>query len=299
MSITIAVAGATGSLGGRIVSELRARGAAVTALVRSGTPPDKLAGLEGAGAKVAQVDMGSVAEIAKACSGAACLVSAVQGLRDVIVDLQTKLLEGAVAARVGRFIPSDFSIDFNKLQPGSNRNLDLRREFHQKLDRAPVAATSIFNGAFGELLTSRMPLLDLAGRRVTYWGSADQKLDFTTMDDTAAFTAAVATDETAPRILRIAGDQISARELAALAGELRKETFALVRLGNVENLAEIIKRERAADPTSEAKPFPRWQANQYMHNMFSGLAKLDPVDNARYGKSSWTTARDLILKASS
>jgi hypothetical protein len=37
---------------------------------------------------------------------------------------------------------------------------------------------------------------------------------------------------------------------------------------------------------------------QYMHNMFSGLAKLDPIDNARYPGIHWTTARELIAHRS-
>jgi len=40
------------------------------------------------------------------------VVSALAGLRDVIVETQAALLDAAIKARVPRFIPSDFSIDF-------------------------------------------------------------------------------------------------------------------------------------------------------------------------------------------
>jgi len=63
-------------------------------------------------------------------------VSALAGLRDVIVEAQTVLLDAAIKAGVPRFIPSDDSIDFTKFPAGENRNLDLRREFHQRLDKA-------------------------------------------------------------------------------------------------------------------------------------------------------------------
>jgi nucleoside-diphosphate-sugar epimerase len=294
MTTTIAVAGATGNLGGRIVSALLERGAHVCALVRTGTDSDKSEKLEHRGAKVARVDMSRVSELARACAGASCVVSALQGLRDVIVDVQSVLLDAAVAAGVPRFVPSDYSIDFTKLPAGENRNLDLRRAIHERLDKASIAATSILNGAFSELLISRMPLLDLDAKRVSYWGNADQRMDFTTIDNTAAFTAAAALDASAPRILRIAGDQKSARELAAVAGEVTNAKFELVRLGSLDELAALIKRDRAADPESEQKPYPRWQGMQYMHNMFSGRAKLEPLDNDRYGNMQWTTARDVI-----
>ena len=68
-----------------------------------------------------------------ACSRASCVVSALQGLRDVIVETQTVLLDAAIKAEVPRFIPSDYSIDFTKFPPGENRNLDLRRDFHNCL----------------------------------------------------------------------------------------------------------------------------------------------------------------------
>jgi hypothetical protein len=65
-----------------------------------------------------------------------------------------------------RFIPSDYCIDFTKLPPGTNRNLDLRREFHERLDRAPIAATSILNGRFADMLTGQAPIVLFKFKRV-------------------------------------------------------------------------------------------------------------------------------------
>ena len=56
-------------------------------------------------------------------------------------------------------IPSDYSIDFTKFKDGENRNLDLRREFHQYLDSTSIAATSIFNGAFMDMLCNEIPMI--------------------------------------------------------------------------------------------------------------------------------------------
>ena len=74
-----------------------------------------------------------------------------------------------------------------------------------RVDVAPIRVTSILNGAFMDMLGAEMPLIQRRLRRVLYWGSADQPLDFTTKDDVAAYTAAAALDDTTPRILRIAG----------------------------------------------------------------------------------------------
>jgi nucleoside-diphosphate-sugar epimerase len=290
---TIVLAGATGNLGGRIARALRERGACVRALVRRSAARDKLERLQELGVAIACVELTSASEVTQACSGASCVVSALQGLRDVIVDRQRVLLDAAVASGVARFIPSDYSIDFTRFPPGENRNLDLRRDFHTFLDKTPISATTIFNGAFAELLTGQMPLILFKLKRVLYWGNADQRMDFTTVDDTAAFTASAALDPSTPRFLRVAGDALSARELAAIVSEVTGTTFRLFRAGGLGMLGTLIKVARAVAP-GEKELYPAWQGMQYMRNMFDGRAKLEPLDNDRYPAVRWTTAREVL-----
>jgi uncharacterized protein YbjT (DUF2867 family) len=291
MATTIVVAGATGNLG--IVEALRKRRATVRAVVRVDTASQKIEKLDQLGVVTAKVDMHDLRDVTKACEGASCVVSVLAGLREAIVTAQTVLLDAAVQAGVPRFIPSDFSSDFTKLPPGENRNFDLRREFRDYLQKAPIAATSIFNGAFAELLLSQMRLVDLKTKRVTYWENPDQRMNFTTMDDTAAFTADAALDLSGPRDLHIAGDEKSARELATLLSEIKKEPFELVRAGGLDELATMIERLRAKDPDTTSL-YPQWQGMQYMHGMFSGRGRADHLDNDRYPGRTWTTIRDLL-----
>ena len=293
MTKTIAVAGATGELGKRVVHALLARGASVQALVRGRSDQQKVDALQSAGATIVVLD--DVPATARILAGTSCLVSTLAGLRENIVEAQSALLDSAVKAGIPRFIPSDFSADFTKLSPGENRNLDLRREFHAKLDSARIKATSILNGMFADILaTPYSPFFDFKAHRVNYWGSPDQKLDFTTMDDTAAFTAAAALDETTPKVLRIAGDQISAREMAAAASDATGSTFSLFRLGTVDELGQTIVEARKADTTAESNVYAPFQLMQYTHNMASGRAKLDTVDNGRYADLTWTRVKDLL-----
>jgi nucleoside-diphosphate-sugar epimerase len=293
MKKIILVAGATGNLGARIINALLDRGAEVRAVVRSGCDIEKLNKLEKLEVKIFTVNMSNVEEISNACLGVFCVVSALQGLQEVIVDTQRVLLDAAIAAGVPRFIPSDYSIDFTKFPPGENRNLDLRRDFHKYLDKTSISATTIFNGAFAELLTGQMPLIFFKLKRILYWGNADQRMDFTTMDDTAAFTANVALDPSTPRILRIAGDQVSARELTAVMSEVTGKKFHLLRAGGLGMLGTLIKVARMIAP-GEKEAYPAWQGMQYMRNMFDGLAKLEPLDNDRYPNMHWTTLRDVL-----
>jgi uncharacterized protein YbjT (DUF2867 family) len=290
---TILLAGATGDLGGRIARALAGRGAPVRALVRPGTRPDKLAELRALGAEIAEAEYGDAAALRRACEGAGCVVSALSGLEDVLVEAQTRLLEAAVAAGVPRFIPSDFAIDFTKLPPGSNRNLDLRRAFKERLDRAPIAATSVLCGAFMDMLTGVAPFILFKRRRVLYWQNADQRMDFTTKNDTAAFTAAAAMDPSTPRILRIAGDSPSARELAALMTEISGEPYRLLRAGRLRTLGVLIRIARTVAPQRD-ELYPAWQGMQYMRDMYDGRGQLQPLDNGRYPELRWTSAREVL-----
>jgi len=295
MKPTILVAGGTGNLGGRIVKALIKRGAEVRAIVRNGRKPEKIAKLTELGAKVVTVDMSDVEQLRQACQGASCVVSALAGLHDTIVDSQSKLLDAAIAAGVSRFIPSDYSSDFTKLPAGENRNFDLRKEFHQYLDKSLIATTSILNGAFADILSYGTPLYNFKNYSVGYWGDkSDWKIDFTTMDDTADYTAAAAIDPSTPKILRIASFQISPNELVAVGTEVKQQEFKLIPMGSMEDFSASNKQERSANPEGEKELYPSWQGKQYLHSMFS--VQNTPLDNERYPDVQWTSAIDVLAK---
>jgi nucleoside-diphosphate-sugar epimerase len=289
----IVLAGGTGDLGARIASALGRTGAEVRTLVRTGTADSKMSTLRASGSTPTEVDFADSASLARACAGAACIVSALNGLVPIIVELQGQLLDAAVAAGVSRFMPSDFSLDFTRTIPGENRNMDLRRAFMTRIDRAPIRATSVLNGAFAELLTGDAPIVLHKVRRILHWGDADQPMDFTTKDDVADYAAQVALDVDAPRFSRIAGDVVSARDLAAIMTRLSGQRYKTFRAGGIGRLGTVIRIARAVSPDTDA-PFPAWQGMQYLRDMASGRGKLSPLDNDRYAKTDWTRAEDIL-----
>lgn len=289
----IVVAGGTGNLGSRIVKALIGKGAEVRVLVRSSSDKKRVSYLEKMGAEVITVDMTNEQEIATACIGATCVVSALAGLQDTVIVAQKLLLNAAIIAGVPRFIPSDYSLDFTKLKDGENRNLDLRRDFHTYLDSTSISATSIFNGAFMDMLTNEIPMVIFKKKLVIYWGNADHKIGFTTLDDTAMFTANVALDKSTPRYLRIAGDQISAREIRGVMSELSGQKYRLLKTGGLGLLSIIIKIAKLFSP-SKNQLYPAWQGMQYMRNMMDERSTLESTDNNRYSDMKWTTVKELI-----
>lgn len=293
MNTTIAILGATGNLGARIVKSLIEKRAVVRAIVRSSSEDDdKTEKLRQSGVEVIMADMSNQDELATALTGASAVVSALQGLKDVIVDTQSIVLKAAIDAGVPRFIPSDFCTDFTKLRPGENRNFDLRREFFNIIDNSTIKATSIFNGAFADILAYSAPFVDIKNKKIGYWENPDWKIDITSMDNTAAFTANAALDESAPRKLLIAGFQISAKELQVLASEVFGTPFTLTNLGSVADLAANNKKERADHPEGEKEVYASWQGTQYLHSMFS--AHHEQLDNDRYPGINWTGANEIL-----
>ena len=293
MNKTILVAGATGNLGGRIVDALLEQGANVRAVVRAESSLGAGGRLREKGVEIKQANFSDVSEVAGACAGADCVVSALSGLREVIIDAQKGLLDGAVAAGVPRFIPSDFSLDFTELAVGKNRNLDLRREFHTILDDAPIKATTVFNGAFMDLLTMEMPLILYRFKRILYWGASSVKMDLTTMDNAANFTAHVALDDETPRFLRIAGDRVSAKDVRDVMTAITDKNFKLFRAGSIGLLDVIIKVAKFLFP-SKNNLYPAWQGMQYMRDMMEGRAEFVPLDNDRYSEIDWTSAEEFL-----
>ncbi len=283
----VVLAGAGGDLGHRIALSLVARGATVRALVRPDAGDAARQRIAATGAEVHAAEIAGTAAVNSIFVGADCVVSALNGLRAVIVDRQEALLAAAVTAGVPRFISSDYSADFTKTIPGENRNFDLRREFMARADRAPIKVTSILNGAFMDMLGAAMPIIQPGIHRVIHWGSADQLLDFTTKDNVAAYVAAAANDAVTPRILRIAGQSLSARELAAILTSVTGSRYRTFRVGGMGALGLMIRiGKRVAPQPNEA--FPPWQGMQYMRDMFSGRGKLEPLNNDRYPGLRWT-----------
>ena len=293
MENTILVAGATGNLGERIVKALLKRGASVRIITRPESDPKKVGLLQELGATVVQIEHWNTEELTRACKGTSCVVSVLAGLRDVIIDAQKILLDAAIIAGVPRFIPSDYSLDFTRFSKGENRNLDLRREFHSYLDARPIHATSIFNGAFMDMLTNEMPLIFFKRKLILYWGKADFHWGFTTMDNTAEYTACAAMDDSTPRYLRIAGDRISPREVKNLMGEITGDPHSSIRPGGKRLLGFLIKVARLMAP-GKKELYPAWQGMQYMHNMIDERSTIKQLDNDRYKGIEWIPVKRML-----
>jgi nucleoside-diphosphate-sugar epimerase len=295
MSKTTLVAGATGNLGGKIVNALIERGATIKAIVRSETSIEKITALQHKGVEVIKLNMQDKTAVADACTEVDCVVSALSGLADVIIDTQKILVDAAIVAKVPKFIPSDFSLDFTNLEHGRNRNLDLRRTFHEYLDKLPIRVTTIFNGAFMDLLKEEMPLILYKFNRILSWGDATVKMDFTTMDDVATYTAWAAMDADTPRYLRIAGDNVNVADVRNIMTEITGKKYRIFKPGGIARLNSFIGLAKFFSKNT-TDLYPAWQGMQYMRDMMEGKAVISNHDNDRYPGVPWTNIKNFLSK---
>ena len=229
------------------------------------------------------------------CEGVDVVVSAV-GNSEVTVPGQKHLIDAAKQQGVKRFIPSDYSVDYRKLDYGDNDNLDKRKEVLEYLQQSDLAYALILNGAFMDNVgTSYMPQFDLEHQIFQYWGDGDTPLDFTTTDDTAKYVAEAVSDSgLVSTALEVAGDVLTAKQLKAAYEEATANQLIAKPLDSVAKLQAWI----AAKKPSASSPI-EYIPQRYEYTMVSGKGKLDRIQNDRYPHIKPLTVKQFLSKRES
>lgn len=292
---TVLVAGATGTLGSRIAHHLaRQPDVGLRLLVRPGwdTHPDKkerVAPLVAAGAETVVGDVTDPDSLTEATHGVDTVVSALQGQREVIVDGQVALARAAVADGVRRFIPSDFAIDLFNAPEGAPQ-FEIRKEADRIIDELPMDVLHVLNGAFMDMMFNpAFPgIVDVDNGVVRFWGTGHEPFDAATVEDTARFTARLATDPTVgPGVYGVSGGPVTHRQIVRVLSEVTGQRVEPHPLGDEAELRSRI--EARANP---------WDSlyDWYSLAMLSTPPLTEP-DNERYDDAQPTTVADYLRSA--
>jgi uncharacterized protein YbjT (DUF2867 family) len=284
---TVLLAGATGMLGNRIAGHLLDQpDVALRLLVRPGGAADALVAR---GAEVVTGDVTDAASLDAATRGVDVVVSALQGGPDVIVDGQIALAEAAARNGVRRFLPSDFAIDLFSAPEGAPQ-FDMRRRADRAIDALPLEVAHVLNGGFMDMMLdpSTAGLIDVDAGAVMLWGTGDEPFNLTTVDDTARFTARIATDPADVSGVRyLSGAETT---FNAIIGETERITGATLTrnvLGSADDLRRITAE--ADDPWSVVM---QW----YLLSMLT-VAPFPDTDNDRYPDVHPTGLHDYLVEA--
>lgn len=283
---TVLVVGVTGTfMGYKIASALRKKGGVkVRALVRSeqshhAEKQRKLNDLKAQGVEFVQGNLLKPETLVKACDGVTAIVSAVSGNAETVVTGQLNLIEVAEAKDVQRFVPSDYSVDYRKLNWGDNDQLDLRKRVLVALEQSKLEYTLVLNGILTEVLFSPFGLVfDFSTQTFNYWGDGETLFDTTTADDVAKYTAEAVFDPLlVDSALEIAGDTLTMKQLLTTYDRIKGRTLIENRIGSVDELYNTIQaKKKTANSPYEYLPL------QYHYALVSGKGKLDAIADSRY-----------------
>lgn len=294
--LTVLVAGSTGMLGSKIVSALLDKdNIDVRAMVRSIDDSNeenrkKINAMKAKGATIVEGDVMQPETLLPSCAGVDVVVSAI-GNSDVTVPGQKNLIDAAKQQGVKRFIPSDFSVDYRKLDYGDNDNLDKRKEVFEYLQHSGLEYTLVLNGAFMDMI-AYMPLFDLEHQTFQYWGDGETPLDFTTTDDTAKYVAEAVSDPgLANTALEVAGDTLTSKQLKATYEGATGTKLTEKSLGSITEMQAWITAKKAS-----ASSLGEYILHQYMYAMVSGKGKLDRIGNDRYPHIKPKTVEQFLSK---
>lgn len=206
MSTKIAIAGLSGKIGRLIAQALLARhpNVEIHGIVRS---PDKVDASLRANPKVHvhQASSDDSAALSKALAACDICICCYLGDDNLMIQGQKTLIDACIASNVPRYLASDYSFDFRGLKkddhPAKNFHLEVAAYLQEKENEneGRIKGVHVLNGAFMEVIFSDFigyfhPEQGNGKWGFTYFGTGDEGLEMTNMEDTAEFVAEVAVD---------------------------------------------------------------------------------------------------------
>ncbi|MEH0474905.1 SDR family oxidoreductase [Streptomyces sp. B21-097] len=219
-ALPVLVVGATGSLGGKVVDELLARGKNVRALVR---PASDAGRLESRGVQIARGDMLDIDSLVAAMNGADAVITTAAGYtrggknaHDIDTVGNANLAEAAHRTGIRRFVLT--SILTSDQTPGVPHFWH-KKLAEDKLEQLGVPFVALRPGAFLDQVAS-MAGDPLDKGRMVWIGKATIPLTFVHTSDLAAYlAAAVDVEAEAGERIDIGWDHpVSMREVADVMG---------------------------------------------------------------------------------
>lgn len=196
---TVGIAGITGKFGLCILSHLLSSS---TVTIRGYCRnPSKLPPKVSSSPRIQIIEGDARNEVAvrnfvQACSVVICCYV---GDNKLMVDGQRQLIDACEAEGVPRYISSDYTLDYRKLEYGQFPPKDPMKYVQRYLEKTRgVEAVHVLIGVFMEnFFSEQFGVFDPVTRSLSYWGTGDELWEVTTHRDAAAFVARLALDETA------------------------------------------------------------------------------------------------------
>ncbi|CAG8958128.1 hypothetical protein HYFRA_00000474 [Hymenoscyphus fraxineus] len=228
-------------------------------------------------------DLSKIHSFVKSCNVVICCYRSDYYLGDdnLMLDGQKNLIDACETEGVPKYIASDWTFDYTKIGLGEIPLKDamiLVKSYLETKDH--VKGVHILTGPFIEaMLHPILGIWDSAAVKFRYWGNGDEVLEGTTYEDAAAFTAAIALDESAVGVKRVLGGASSITQIAASYEKVYGIKPELESLGSLETLHQRVQELAAETPQNPGVYTPLL----YQYYIMSGKTLVGPdLDNTTY-----------------
>jgi hypothetical protein len=193
--MNVAIAGLTGKMAQLIAKHLLASpGVKVRGLCRTPSKlPESLT--SNSRLSVFQADANDIEVIRSALKGLNAAICCYLGDADVMIQGQKHMIDACIAENVPRYVASDWSMDFRKLELGQHPFEDPMKHVQAYLEkeaRSEIKALHILNACFLEAPWGG--LWNAQSSKFQYWGTGEEKWELTSYDNAAEFTAKAVMD---------------------------------------------------------------------------------------------------------
>ncbi|RVD84145.1 uncharacterized protein DFL_005910 [Arthrobotrys flagrans] len=293
MTITVGIAGITGKLARVLISSLlKYPEVAIRGYCRD---PSKLSSALSSNPKISLIkgDGFDTAAINTFVSGCDVVVCCYLGDGKLMVDGQKLLIDRCADNGVPRYVASDWSIDYTKLEFGQLFPKDPMKHVKAYLDaQDKVKGVHILVGGFIETFFN--PLFgtwDPATTTFRFWGTGEEVWEGTTYVNAAEFTAAVCVDKDAYGILKLVGGSTTIRGLAESFEKVYGVKPKLEILGLQKELYEKMHDLRKTQPEN----FYSYLFLFFQYYIINGQTVIGPeYDNEKYPQVTPVTWEDFL-----
>ncbi|CAN9441831.1 unnamed protein product [Alternaria alternata] len=193
---------------------------------------------------------------------------------ETMLSAQRLLIDLCAEEGITRYIASDYTGDYRNLDWGDLAIKEPMKHIAAYVEeKEGVEGTHILVGLFMETFLDYFGVVDKEGKKMSYWGSGDEKWDLTSYETAAEYIAAVALDPAATGFFKFRGERKSARELAADVESVHGINLTMESRGFLTNLEAKLDRKGNAENILDAS----------VYFILSGKTGLgEDVDNGRY-----------------
>ncbi|KAM0417024.1 hypothetical protein ACHAPT_012990 [Fusarium lateritium] len=249
MSFTVAIASVTGRFGQRLTAELLKKSdVTIRGLVRD---PSKLpeSFRSASSFQLVQGDAWDEAALRSLVKGADVVICTYAGDDRLMIDGQKLLIDVSEAEGVPRFVASDYTIDYTKLEYGQLPAKDPMKRVHEYLQGKRIRGVHVLIGAFMDTFwSSWFGVFNPDEPSLSLWGTGDETWEFTSYQNAAEFVAALALDAGAVGFQSFLGDRRTTRQIIQDFEEVYNVKPKVNWLGTLDELKTKMKAEQAQNP---------------------------------------------------